>query len=699
MQFIRFLFVLLPFGLLLDGCGYGPASANLQSSVAVPAISGNVHGGQQPVIGATIQLYAASTGALKGSSTSLLTTTVVSDLNGGFSITRAYTCPSADALVYLTATGGNPGVLVNGVNPNLALMAALGPCGALSGSTYITINELTTVASVISLAPFMADATHIGSDPANTGGLAGAFAGAQTLVNFTTGLPPTSSSGLQAPVANLFTLGDILAACVNSSGGLAGDGTPCGKLFQYATATGTTTADTITAMLRIVQFPAQNVPQLFALTSAAAPFQPTLSASPSSWITPQTITLPTERDPALLTIDTRQHIWIDLATSTVLSPQTGPILVYDTAGNLLFTVAAGSGGLYAPIQMLADPQGNTWTLNGNFTLSKFDSNGNALSPATGFPLPVSTSQPPPVVPFLQQATGGVPVGVSFASFDPSGNLWGLGPGSTTNCLIKISNSGTVITPSGTFCASANNPLAIAVATDGSGNLWVTGSGSVSKSTAAGGFITSGVNSNGCFVLNSANATPAGIVTDTTALVYDRVRDQFWGVASENAGLLGSDGSQIACKTSAATLPIVPFSSFVGTSCHCTVYSGVFLTGPAVDGAGTLWFVSLGSNVVPNPNLSQSTNYSVLNALDYKGNLLEPYNAGAGVLGLSDPPFTIADGAGDYSVNYLLAGSTASTTLAVDAYGNLWVGGILQGTTTNQMKLIKVPGLATPKLTQ
>ena len=76
----------------------------------LPAISGTVHGGQQPVSGATIQLYAANTTTSKGISTALLTHPPTSASNGTFTITDTNYCPAPGSLVYLVATGGNPGL-------------------------------------------------------------------------------------------------------------------------------------------------------------------------------------------------------------------------------------------------------------------------------------------------------------------------------------------------------------------------------------------------------------------------------------------------------------------------------------------------------------------------------------------------------------------------------------------------------------
>ena len=101
----------------LSGCGMSSAGKTGTTGVTVtPALhlSGNVHGGQQPVSGSTIQIYAVGTGGLRSAATPLIAQTVVSDANGNFNVTGDYTCPTpAGQNVYLTATGGNPGAGVN----------------------------------------------------------------------------------------------------------------------------------------------------------------------------------------------------------------------------------------------------------------------------------------------------------------------------------------------------------------------------------------------------------------------------------------------------------------------------------------------------------------------------------------------------------------------------------------------------------
>ena len=263
-------FFLLSF--LLGGC-----AQNQPPKVTEPLVRhSGVYGGVQPVIGAKLQLYAVGTTGDGSVATPLLTQPTASDGNGNFDISGAYTCPSPSALVYITATGGNAGLGAGTNNTALALMAVLGPCGNLTASTFIHVNELTTVAAVWSLAPFMSSYSSIGSGPTDAAALASAFTLASEYANTTTGTSPGLNvpAGATVPVAQLNTLADILSTCVNSAGGVAGDGSVCGTLFAAATLNGgTAPVEVIGAGLNIANNPTENVSVIMGLAPAiGAPF-------------------------------------------------------------------------------------------------------------------------------------------------------------------------------------------------------------------------------------------------------------------------------------------------------------------------------------------------------------------------------------------------------------------------------------------
>ena len=295
--------------LLLSAGLTGCQKTEISAPVLEPGVSGSVFGGQNPVSGSLIQLYSVGTTGDGLAATRLITATLTtsdgtgltnSNANAGnamntlpagsFTITGAYTCPSSTAEVYLVATGGNPGLGL-GNNANLTLMAALGPCGALSSSTYIVMNELTTIGMAAALSNFMTGYASVGSGSSDAAQLQTAFLTANQYTNTTSGAVPgaTLPTFFSASSTALQTLADIVASCVNSAGGIAGDPSTCGQLFGLATISGNAApTDTVGAILNIPKQPTANVSQLYALVPAQPPFTSTLSSAPASWALPIT---------------------------------------------------------------------------------------------------------------------------------------------------------------------------------------------------------------------------------------------------------------------------------------------------------------------------------------------------------------------------------------------------------------------------
>ena len=435
-------FVLSVGALALTGCG-------LANSVAVPvqgvAIRGNVHGGQQPIAHALIQLYEAGTNGYGipvsyANGMSLLQTPVYTDAHGMFNITADYTCPSASTQVYIVATGGNPGLSGNVSNSAIALMAALGPCGQLTAQTSISMNELTTVASVWALAPFMTSVTGVGtSGPSvnrsgNFTGLENAFVTVNKLVNIASGTAsgPALPAGASAPVANLDVLADILAACINTSGP-TGSGTPCDSLFGLTTVNGHQPTDTITAALVMAQHPNGNVSSLTSLVNAQAPFQPTNSLTDFSLVIRYTGGALSH--PSGIAIDASGNIWVPNAgNNSVTKLDAQGVTASDKTGFLSGSSGYTAGQLNAPSALAIDLNGNAWVANhGNSTVTELNAIG---STGTVF------------------AGGGLATPNSIA-VDASGAIWVANQSSAT----VINTSGALTTYTNTGIAS---PTAIAI---------------------------------------------------------------------------------------------------------------------------------------------------------------------------------------------------------------------------------------------
>ena len=277
----------------LAGCG---ASNNFTSSglgpdTAVEGIGGTVHGGPNPVIGATVTLYATATVASPSSSnaygygqpgTVLGSTTT--DGSGNFTLTGAAASCTAGQQAYIVAAGGHTGQTIRPI-PRRCLMAALGPCAGISNSTQVFINEATTIASAYALSGFMTvNGTTVDiSAPANNNaataactvvanattscaasGLAHAFLNAATLVNSSTGaVNSTVTTGSTRQLWELcrrcssIRWPTLLRSCVNSSGS---NSTPCTTLMTNTTpnalvSSPTAPINTLQALLDLALYP------------------------------------------------------------------------------------------------------------------------------------------------------------------------------------------------------------------------------------------------------------------------------------------------------------------------------------------------------------------------------------------------------------------------------------------------------------
>ena len=309
---------------LVTGCSLTSTapSETAMADVSEIHLQGMVHGGQQALGHALIQLYAMGTGTVPGAAgyaakaTPLIASPIYTstDGSGGFTITGTYSCPTG-AQVYLTAAGGTIDGTTTNSNPNITLMAALGSCSSLlsnASTAFIIVNEVSTVAAAYALAQFAATSTfgtalsaqpgsatvapadNIATSSSNAQGLINAIATSAVLANSysptgtPTGTSPGNNTNGTASVEywTVNTVANILAGCVNSAAltlATAGDGTMCGNLYQYTTPAGKTAPrDTFQAALYMALYPGDTNllsgtypgSNLTNLISATPPFMP-----------------------------------------------------------------------------------------------------------------------------------------------------------------------------------------------------------------------------------------------------------------------------------------------------------------------------------------------------------------------------------------------------------------------------------------
>jgi len=478
--------------LFLSGCSGAPfkISPETNSKPGV-ALRGIVHGGQQPISGASVYLYAAGTSGYGGKSVSELTAGtkdnngnyyVTTDAGGNFTITGDYTCTDATAQVYIYAIGGNSG---SGTNSVAGLMAALGSCSALAsaGASFqpIWVNEVSTVATAYAIAGYATDSTDVSSSGTALAvtGVANAFATPQNLETLSTGVSLTITPGQNgtAPGTEINTLADIIAACINTNGSTA-SGMPCNTLFSNAkSSSGATPTDTASAAINIAHNPGANVMTLWELATANSPFQPILPSSPNDWTVGIEYIGCGLNSPEGLAVDAAGNVWVanyNGSTTTSALCEFSPLGV--PASNTGFT----GGGLDEPYGVAIDASGDVWATNwvggasADGSLSEFASNGSPISMGPyGY-------------------TGGelsLPVAVAV---DSDGNVWvaNSNPNQITTLydVSEFNSSGSNYADSPYSGAGLDNPLGIAV--DTSNDIWTAnGEDSISELSSSGSAIS------------------------------------------------------------------------------------------------------------------------------------------------------------------------------------------------------------------
>jgi hypothetical protein len=477
---------------LLTGCGMGPITTTSSGTLN---LQGRMHGGQQGVGGATVQLYAVGTqrngsaatpliltgnyytGGAPGcvpSSTQTCLASVTSDSNGFFTITGDYACPSFNTQVYIVGTGGNPGLAPGTNNTALTMMTALGSCGTLMANLpYVTINEVTTAAAAWALAPFMISASQVGSTSSNTAGIANAFLDAALIANTSTGVAATLPSNLKIEPNKLYALADALATCVNTSGPAY-----CTNLFSAATPSGGTAPNnTLNAALNIVRNPGQNVAKVYATITGTPPFPTGYTKAPNDWTMSMTVTSPQMLLPTAIDIDANGNVWV--------VGQEGTLDEYSPQGTVEFDTNyytyTSSSCSKTPCQFLEESFGLAIDTQGYIWVTDFQSPYNCNLPNSGCPTPPTGngglfvfqgsngSSPGAPANFFEDASMQYP---DAAAADTNGNIY-IANSSNSSAGIYNQPGGLVAGYLGTQYDLATDPQALAV--DNNHGFWLSDS--------------------------------------------------------------------------------------------------------------------------------------------------------------------------------------------------------------------------------
>lgn len=508
-------------------------------------MTGKVTAGQQPVSGAQVQLYAAGSSGY-GSGASQLLPTVSSDQTGSFTLAGDITCPSAAASTYLIASGGTPAT--GGDNSALKLMAPLGACGSLTSGLTVTINEVTTVASVWALAPFLKAGGVVGTSSGNAQGLTNAFANINNLVTVSTGAAPGTGAPANAsiPTKKINSLANMLATCTNPVGGSGA----CTTLFAAATpAGGSAPADTLDAALTIAENPGSNAAGLYAIAASNSSFGPTLSAAPADWMLAVNYSGGGLDIPGSIALDGSGNVWV--------ANYFGSVTELSSTGVALSSKTGFTGGaLNESYGLAVNEDGSVWVTDeqtsgavngGDGSVTVLNSSGDVTSGTSGY------------------SGGGVYFPVAVAA-DTDGSVWiaNYGDASAT----RLTLAGTAVSGSTGFgSAQLEGPVAVAI--DASHNAWF-----VNQSAPEGSVTSISQDGSKVNTVVSGGEAPSGVATDAVGMASGNSVGHVW-----TANYYSNAVSELELEND-GTVTVVSSG-----------YTGGGLKGPngiAVDGAGNVW---------------------------------------------------------------------------------------------------------------
>ncbi len=473
------------------------------------------------------------------------------------------------------------------------LISTMTDCNMLktnAATTFITINEVTTVAANYALSQFIGNGGVGAHSYANTG-LVNAFATVGNLVNTATGTAwaMTPNGNGIVPQTEINTLADILVPCVNSTDPTSAS---CASLFS-AVGGGVRQVTVLGASLAIAQNPSTNVATLFGLSSANAAFQPTLSAAPNDWTIALNFTGGGLSSPSSVAIDGLGDAWIANDITT------GSVTELSSTGAVLNSSPLTGGGLQTPSGIAIDLNGNVWISN-NYNAGSITelsgSNGAVMgsSPFTG---------------------GGVnePYGIAI---DGSDNVWTANFGEGfSGSVSKFTNGGVAV--SGSSGYGTGMEIATGIAIDPSGNAWDTdlNFGNLDE-----------VNNSGTLQSGFSGYTGGSSINNPTALAFDSSTHVWVATHGSNLRVLSDTGTAvgtytggglglsqsiaidgagnawIANRNSSISLPgqLSEFSNGGTALTPSTGYTAATMINPsgiAIDGSGNVWVTNNGNSTV------------------------------------------------------------------------------------------------------
>ncbi len=675
---------------LMAGCANMATTApSLTPLSSADSIGGKIHGGSQPVSGATVTLYYAGNSGygsgLTQGGTATVAAVTTTDSTGSFSFIhdptpndttsgKTFSCPvnfpdatpayqvptgvESNPLVYVIARGGNTLNTGDSSNDAAVFLGVFGLCTQISSSNLLDLNEVTTVATMAALQQYFNPVTEtIGTDSIGNAktALVNTLTTISNLANTATGTAVASTqlngsggdvSGVTvtatAPATTINLIANILAACVNNSLGTA---SPCKTLFDNATppnvvqtdrpyrsAAFLKATDTLQAAYYMLSNPtnasATNLQNLFGLSAAVgAPFQPSLTSAPSDW-----------------------SITISYSSTSTCGGGSTP-----------------GSFINAPQDINIDSGGNLWIANGQATT------GNLSS--------ISVNGTPNDCVFLG---GGASRG---STIDHQGNIW-YATTAANNLYRYNPSSHDVLT-----YTTAKPPLAVTA--DGGGNVYFSTAPDGSLYQIADGADALAV-STPTQVATGLGALPIRLMPDLTGAVW----------ATSGTSFVSQIAPPTASYNSTGSFLTTPFGT-----------NGDSSYGIAITANGNVVVSSVGSTSNAHGGLSYLTG----KGLNFSLNSNWPTAAGLG--GLSDPTAIVVDpqfnvwapnstglaSVSDISISPANLGpftsvangfqqgssfASASRATVIDMSGNVWVAG--DGTVANPSNLVtEIVGAGAP----
>jgi len=579
--------------MITAGCGMGVKASAGSGLADAGALGGAVHGGQSALQGATVTLYATSASATGYGQAGSVIGTATTDANGFFTISPSatpITCPSGQQ-AYITAAGGYPSGNSLLENDSTLMMAALGDCANVNASTFVVINEVTTVAAAYALSGFTTTSTSGALYVANvsapaqnnaplTGtasaaaGLAHAFLNAANLADFPSGqakasFPLTVSATTVAatvPQAEINTLGNIMQACVNGVTGNA----ECTSLFGFTPSiTGVAPQNTLQSMINLARNPYPSTAAMTAASgifsivpAAGAAFSPALTAQPPDWsiaviyrATPVAAPFIAPYDLALDADDTLYYGGSAAAT----------IVGVSAYGVSTPAFTAGSVGT-ATRQLAPDALGNIWVTTNNTNLLQYSNAGGA--PTKEYTI----------------ASGGI-AGVAV---DRSNNVWVANAVAASPTIVEYAYSAGTYTPNYTAAVSTFEPVSLAI--DQNQNVWAAQYYTSSTTSLVLPNLNAGTASIPSYATTGTAITPVYVtLTNGTGipkplgLVVDASGNAWFGLTGSNT--TATTGLEEVIPTTASSV----ITALTAQAPITTTALGAKASQlPGIDGAGTIF---------------------------------------------------------------------------------------------------------------